>query len=115
MPRYFALGAGESEVKVKNIYMVEIETLKCQSPFVSQRIGGTFQCVLECHAESSHLGCHGPNDNTYRVAYCEGKEGEVQCVATCGDNLKIVKVNHPELNDQDNPSQIVCMSCHHEC
>ena len=45
------------------------------------------------------------------------EEDEVQRVATCGkeDNLKILKVNDPELKDQDNPSQIVCLTCHHEC
>ena len=46
MPRYFAVGAGESQVEVKNIYMVEIETLECQQPFKAERTGGTIRCVL---------------------------------------------------------------------
>ena len=64
MPKYWAIGAGESEVYIKNIYLVEIESLECQPPFFSQRIGGTYRCVLECHPECSDLGCQRPMDNT---------------------------------------------------
>ena len=64
MPKYWAIGAGESEVYIKNIYLVEIESLECQLPFYSMKIGGTYRCVLDCHPECSDLGCQRPNDNT---------------------------------------------------
>ena len=123
MPRYFALGAGESEVKVKNIYMVEIETLECQLPFISERIGGTFRCILQCHPECSDLGCHRPDDETACVT-CrnskfmdryEGKADKARCVGECelSENLKVIRLNDDLI--KDTPSQIVCSSCHHEC
>jgi len=114
MPRYFALGAGESAVKVKNIYMVEIETLECQLPFISKRIGGTFRCILECHPECSDLGCHRPNDATSCVT-CrnskfmerfEGKPDKGRCVEACesSENIGSIRLGSK-----------LCSSCHHEC
>lgn len=123
MPRYYALAAGESEVKVKSIYMTEIETLECQIPFVSQRIGGTFRCVLKCHPECSDLGCQRPDDDTACTS-CrnskflerfEGKPDVPKCVGACelSENLKLIRIN--DVTIKDTPSQIVCSSCHHEC
>ena len=43
MPRYYAVAAGESNVHVKNIYMVEIESLDCLLPFKSVSVGGSYR------------------------------------------------------------------------
>ena len=64
MPKYYSIAAGESNVFVKSIYMVEIETLECQLPFVTEFVGGQPRCVLECHPECSDHGCLKPNDAT---------------------------------------------------
>ena len=64
MPRYFAVGAGESEVEVKNIYMVALETLDCQKPFIAVKNGGTIRCVLDCHDECADNVCKRSNDRT---------------------------------------------------
>ena len=64
MPKYWAVAAGESDVYIKNALMVTVESLECHAPYSTQKIGGTFRCVLECHPECSDLGCHRPKDNT---------------------------------------------------
>ena len=103
-PRYYAVAAGESSVEIKNIYMVEIETLQCQLPFVSQKVGGTWRCVLECHPQCSELGCNRPNDDsaclecrysTFIKRY-ENRPDTYHCVEDCNkaNNKRLVIIPH---------------------
>ena len=58
--RYYSVGSGETEVTIEGIEMTEIETLECQLPYVTEQLGGTFRCALDCHEQCSYHGCKTP-------------------------------------------------------
>ena len=62
IPRYYAIGAGESLVKIQDNFLTEIEALQCQLPYQAEEFGGTYRCVLDCSEECSHHGCKKPSD-----------------------------------------------------
>ena len=73
MPRYYSIGAGESHVHIKGLFVVEVENLECRDPFVKKTAGGSFICALNCAPECSDYGCITPEDPT-RCFTCKGSK-----------------------------------------
>lgn len=55
IPRYYAIGGGESDIEIEGMFMTELETLQCQAPYKKEEIGGTFRCVLECDEQVKQI------------------------------------------------------------
>ena len=132
IPRYYAMGSGESSIRIEGIFMTELETLQCQLPYYAEEIGGTFRCKLHCSDECSHHGCKKPEDasecytckNAKLVIRDQTLPDKTMCVPTCtiGDlekidpDLKTTKVTLAEFFDPGMQGrQTVCVTCHHEC
>ena len=64
-PRYYSIGAAEKEIRIKSMYLVELDTLQCQLPYTTVSIGGSFRCALECHEECTEHGCLKVNKEKY--------------------------------------------------
>ena len=132
IPRYYAMGAGESDVTIDGMFMTELDTLQCQLPYYAEEIGGTFRCKLDCSSECSNHGCKRPNDptecytcqNSKLVIRAKDTADVTRCVPTCDTadlevidpTLKTTKVQLEQFFDPGMQGrQTVCVSCHHQC
>ena len=133
MPRYYAVGSGQSAVFVKSIFMTEIESLECRDPFIKKSFGGSFKCTLECDEQCSDYGCMQPNDpkkcytckNSKLILSRPERDDVTVCVDSCTSVNPLYELEDEVLETQirrdsrvelkDRPNQIVCVNCHHEC